>query len=405
LSDDIFTVVVKEYIWAWVRWFYMLGRIVICGGGIAGASMAAALSGMDYEVVLLEKEDEEFLGRSSGGETMRAETCRAFDRIGVLDDILHFSHSARYGDRRELHHVKVGMMGYFRYDAFAPDYPVVHTHHNYIVRGIHNYIDRVGSGNVEIRFGTEVVGVGEYRDGGREVHILERKTGMRRSLDAGLVIGADGGNSVVRRSLGIPTVETDLGISYLMFYIERLRGFEYGRFTVGPHGFIGIFPTSENMLRLAVEVKLNELNDWLKTGNEDLKARWALRDPLLNEAKLVKRGLPFHIIKRLAGSYVSEGACIIGDAAHVPPPILGMGISLALNDVLALKNALTNPQGHPFSLENLRRFERDASPYNTRWVETNHRLYNWLNEMCVDPSNFSKIALDELAGMGFERPV
>jgi len=381
----------------------MQGKVVICGGGIAGASMAAGLAGTDYEVTLIEKEDEEFLGRSSGGETLRAETCRSFDKLGVLGDILYFSHAERHGDRRELHHVQVGMMGYFRYDAFAPDYPVVHTHHNYIVHGIHKFIERVGAGNVQIMFGTEVLGVGEYKDGARKVHILKRKTGERTSLDADLVIGADGGNSVVRRSLGIPALETDLGILYLMFYIERLRDFEYGRFTVGPHGFIGIFPTSSNLLRVAVEVKLSELNNWLKTGDEDLRGKWALRDPLLNDAKLVKRGLPFHIIKRLASSYVREGACIIGDAAHVPPPILGMGISLALNDVLALKNALTNPEGDPFSLENLRRFEAAAAPYNTRWVETNHRLYNWLNDMCVDPSNFGKITLDELAGMGFQR--
>ncbi|MEM3096626.1 MAG: NAD(P)/FAD-dependent oxidoreductase [Nitrososphaerota archaeon] len=376
--------------------------VVICGGGIAGASMAAALANTDYSVILLEKEDEEFLGRSSGGETLRAETCRSFDRIGVLNDILYFSHSARSGDRRELHHVSTGMLGHFRYDAFAPDYPVVHTHHNYIVRGVHRYIERVGAPNIESRFSTEVVGVGDYRNHRRKVHLINRKRKAEESLEADLVIGADGGNSTVRRSLGIHANETDLGISYLMFYIERLEGFEYGRFTVGPHGFIGIFPSSENTLRLAVEVKLSELTSWYKTDDSKLRERWTLRDPSLSEAKLVRRGLPFHIIKRLSSTYVREGACIIGDAAHVPPPILGMGISLALNDVLALRSVLLEHEGGSPRLEDLKKFEEMAAPYNTRWVETNHRLYNWLNDMCADPGNFGKIPLEELVEMGFQ---
>jgi 2-polyprenyl-6-methoxyphenol hydroxylase-like FAD-dependent oxidoreductase len=383
----------------------MLGRVVICGGGVAGASLAAALSGTDYEVVLIEKENEETLGSYSGGETLRSETCRSFDKIGVLDDILDFSHSAKYGDRRELHHVNVGMMGYFRYDALAPNYPVVHTHHNYIVKGIYRYINKKGAGKIEIKFGSEVVGVGEYKDGSRKVYVLDRKTGVTKILEAGLVVGADGAKSIVRRSLGIETAESDLGIVYHFFYIERFDDFEYGRFTVGPHGFIGIFPTSEGLLRLAVELKLSELSNWLTLSNEELRYRWALRDPSLRKAKFVKRGLPFHVIKRLADNYVKEGACIIGDAAHVPPPILGMGISLALNDVLALKHVLTHPEGHPFSLSNLRRFESHVKPYNTQWVENNHRLYNWLNAMCIDPSNFSMIPLNELAEMGFERTI
>lgn len=376
--------------------------IVICGGGIAGASMAAALANTSYSVILLEKEDEEYLGRSSGGETLRAETCRSFDQIGVLNHILQFSHSIRKGDRRELHHIATGMLGYFRYDAFAPEYPVVHTHHNYIVNGIHKYIEKIGASNIDIRYSKEVVGVGDFKDGRRKVHFIDRKTRSQESLEGDLIIGADGGNSTVRRSLGIQANETDLGISYLMFYIERLEGFEYGRFTVGPHGFIGIFPSSENTLRLAVEVKLSELNNWLKTESSKIIERVALRDTALNGARLVKRGLPFHIIMRLSPSYVREGACIIGDAAHVPPPILGMGISLALNDVLALRKVLLENEGRPLSLEILKRFEETASPYDVKWVQTNYRLYRWLNDMCADPRNFGTVPLEELRDMGFQ---
>lgn len=377
-------------------------RIVIVGGGVAGASMAAALANTDYSVTILEKEFEEKLGQYSGGETLRAETCRSFDKIGVLNDILYFSHTIRQADRRELHHVDEGMLGYFRYDAFAPDYPVVHSHHNYIVKGIHRYIERVGASNIETRSGMEVIGVGEYKNGSRKVYFVDRKTKEQKSMEADLVIGADGAKSVVRQSLGIQSEDLDLGIVYLMFYVQRIRGVEFGRFTVGPHGFIGVFPSSENNFRIAVEVKVNELNTWLKTEETKLVEKWSLRDRSLTEAKLVKRGLPFHVIKRLASSYVKEGACIIGDAAHVPPPILGMGISLSLNDVLSLQKVLLEPEGDPFSFNNLKRFEQLGSPYNVKWVETNYRLYRWLNEMCEDLQNFHNIQLQELIEIGFQ---
>ncbi|MCS7138219.1 MAG: FAD-dependent monooxygenase [Candidatus Caldarchaeum sp.] len=379
----------------------MNGRIVICGGGVAGASMAAALANTDYSVVLLEKEMDERLGQYSGGETLRAETCKSFDKIGVLKDILYFSHSIRQADRRELHHVDAGMLGYFRYDAFAPEYPVVHSHHDHIVKGIHRYIERVGASNVETRFGAEVVGVGEYLNGRRKVYFVDRKTKEQRSIEADLVIGADGAKSAVRQSLGIQSNDHDLGIVYLMFYVERISGVEYGRFTVGPHGFIGVFPSSENTLRLAVEVKLSELSSWLKTEETKLVEKWSLRDRSLAEARLVKRGLPFHIVKRLVSSYIKEGACIIGDAAHVPPPILGMGISLALNDVLSLQKILLEPEGNPFSYNNLKRFEKLGPPYNLKWVEMNYRLYLWLNEICENLQNFNNIPLQELIDIGF----
>jgi len=378
----------------------MSKKVVICGGGIAGASMAAALANSEYEVLLIEKEHES-LGKYSGGETLRSETCKSFDRLGVLKEILKYSHSIKRGDRRELYHVAKGMLGYFRYDAFAPEYPVVHTHHNNIVKGIHDHIDSLKASNLERKFGCEVVGIGEYKVGRRKIVYKERTSGEVRAIEADLVIGADGSKSIVRRSLDIPTQERDLGIAYLMFYIKRLSGFEYGRFTVGSHGFIGIFPSSENTLRLAVEVKISELGNWAKLDNEKLKQKWIDRDPALKGAELVKRGLPFHVIMRLSTSYISKGACIIGDAAHVPPPILGMGISLVLNDVLALQKVLLEPVEEPFSFGNLKRFEEIAAPYNIKWVETNYRLYLWLNAMCMDAEKFYDIPIEELMQMGF----
>ncbi|MEM3021682.1 MAG: hypothetical protein QXH52_05490, partial [Candidatus Caldarchaeum sp.] len=56
----------------------------------------------------------------------------------------------------------------------------------------------------------------------------------------------------------------------------------------------------------------------------------------------------------------------------------------------------------PLSLEILKRFEETASPYDVKWVQTNYRLYRWLNDMCADPRNFCTVPLEELRDMGFQ---
>lgn len=61
-------------------------RIVIVGGGPAGSSLAIRLAGMNFEVVLLER--EKFPRQKLCGEFISPECLEYFDKLGVLDEMI-----------------------------------------------------------------------------------------------------------------------------------------------------------------------------------------------------------------------------------------------------------------------------------------------------------------------------
>jgi 2-polyprenyl-6-methoxyphenol hydroxylase-like FAD-dependent oxidoreductase len=246
-------------------------KIVICGGGIAGAACAVVLSTLDYSVTMLEKDSREEVGSVRRGETLRSEVCKTLSKFGLLSYFNREDAIVRMGEIRELFHSTGGKFGDFHYDYLAPEYPVIHASHKGIVDAVYSRIEKVP--NLEIKLNAQAISLSDFKDGKRKVTYRSRSDGTDHELDADLVVIADGAASRFRNILFIPTEQYDYHVGYLMFYLDHPNEIKWGRFCLGPEGFTGVFPTGGTLVRAAVEVKVEDLKDWLTASTEEQQAR------------------------------------------------------------------------------------------------------------------------------------
>lgn len=381
-------------------------NIVICGGGIAGAGAAVALSTLrDCNVTLIEKDSAEQVGSIKRGEALRSETCRAFARFGLLDyfrnrpDVI-----MRSGEVRELFHSEAGgkKLGDFRYDYLAPEYPVIHTSHKLIVSSAYS---KLQSANVEVRFGTEAHGLSDFMDGKRTVFCKSRLDGREGKIEADLVIVAEGANSRLREALRIPIAEYDYRVGYLMLYLKSKYSIKWGQFHLSREGFTGVFPTGGPLTRAAVELKIEDLKWWLTSSFEEQQKKLAQRARPLEGCEIVESGVFYHVLKRHAAKYVADGVCLIGDSAHTTHPMQAQGMSMAFNDIEKLfqviEKSSRNPAGKVALTEDmLSEYESCARPFNTSVLESNHKLFDLFQKMCENVDAFSD-CLPFMEGVGF----
>jgi 2-polyprenyl-6-methoxyphenol hydroxylase-like FAD-dependent oxidoreductase len=164
------------------------------------------------------------------------------------------------------------------------------------------------------------------------------RSGVEESMTAGLIVGADGQRSVVRRSLGLTQKPTTC---------SRMLGFEldgvplpmegYGSVVCGAPGPIFIYRLRENTVRINVDIPLRFAP---RETTDLLLGSYA---PLLPEAikpeftKMVhERG--YHSTANTLSPRVSYGAprrLLIGDAAGHYHPMTAVGLTLSLGDALA----------------------------------------------------------------------
>ena len=374
-------------------------EIVICGGGIAGVSAACILSNLDYSVTLLEKDTREEVGNVKRGETLRSEVTKVLTEYGLMPYFESKDSIIRMKEVREFFHTEYGKLGDFKYDYLSPDYPVIHSSHRQMVDALYNWLEK--KPNVKIRFKTQAVEISDFKDEKRNVTCLNRESGSEQKIEGDLVLVADGAGSRFRTIFRIPTDHVDYGVGYLMFYLERPKDMKWGRFYVGPNGFIGIFPTSGNMIRAAVEVKIEDLRGWLTSSVEAQKNRLVDRCPNLEDCSIKEVGVFYHVLKRHASHYTMDGLCLIGDAAHTTHPMQAQGISLVFNDIVSLRSILEKNQKKTLTNDVLRQYEDLARPFNSSVLENNHALFNLFEQIGQDKSIFDK-SLPLLQKMGFE---
>ncbi|HZW56858.1 MAG TPA: NAD(P)/FAD-dependent oxidoreductase [Nitrososphaerales archaeon] len=382
-------------------------QIVICGGGIAGASAAVALSTLkNCSITLIEKDTLEQVGSVKRGEALRSETCRALDRFDMLDYFKNRPDAImRAGEVRELFHKEAGRkLGDFRYDYLAPEYPVIHTSHKVIVNAAYSKLLKA-MGNVEVRFGTDALGLSDFKDGRRNVLCKSRADGSEDRVDADLVIVAEGANSRLRDALHIPTVEYDYRVGYLMLYLDSKHPIKWGQFHLSREGFTGVFPTGGPLTRAAVEVRIEDLKWWLTSAVEEQEAKLAERAWSLEGCKIEETGIFYHVLKRHAQKYVGDGVCLIGDSAHTTHPMQAQGMSMALNDILHLYRLiekLGDDGGREvFTKEVLSEYESRARPFNTNVLESNHTLFGYFEKLSQNVESFPE-CLPFMEKVGFK---
>jgi ubiquinone biosynthesis UbiH/UbiF/VisC/COQ6 family hydroxylase len=182
------------------------------------------------------------------------------------------------------------------------------------------------------------------------------------SLEAQLVVGADGSTSRVREYAGIPAKVDDYRQLAVVanFECERPhRNVALQWFQGGP--VLALLPLPGNRVSMVWSVESANAQDLLALDPDDLARRVenASAGELGRLRVITKaRGLPLARVR--ARRSVAPRVALIGDAAHVVHPLAGQGANLGLQDarVLAQLLAARAPFRDPGDLRLLRGYER-----------------------------------------------
>ncbi|MFM2281635.1 MAG: hypothetical protein RLZZ444_3866 [Pseudomonadota bacterium] len=154
-------------------------------------------------------------------------------------------------------------------------------------------------------------------------------------LEAGLVVGADGRNSLVRRSAGIEMRRHDYPQTavVLNFNHERPHGDVSTEFhtPTGPFTQVPLAPTRSSLVWV---VKPDEARALMDMTAEALGRRIEERMQSMLGKVTVEEGWQAWPLSAMTANRFGRGASVlIGEAAHVFPPIGAQGLNLSLRDI------------------------------------------------------------------------
>jgi 2-polyprenyl-6-methoxyphenol hydroxylase-like FAD-dependent oxidoreductase len=347
--------------------------VIVVGGGIAGLGLACALAPYDVRVLIIEKRKK--AGGIHRGDSLLPRTTALFRRWGVLDAIR--AADAQPIDRIEIHHHTRGKVC---------ETPLGSTEsHPYLVLP-HARIEQVlleralAFGRARLLRPARVTDV--LREGGGRVRGVRFETpdgpGEAR---APLVVACDGHRSVVRDRLGIAIEPLFYDHAYLGLEADRPASYENAmRVHFHERGGVLLMPRPTRVgIGMLVEAKSGE--HWIRMSDGELRRELVARAPILSEVAIHREGAHVYELARAhAERYVSQGAVIMGDAAHATNPTAGQGMTMALGDAGALAEIVgpelerTHSGGTSALDEALARYEQGRYALNEKLVRRSHRL-------------------------------
>ena len=163
------------------------------------------------------------------------------------------------------------------------------------------------------------------KEGERVSGVLAEQRGETLEIRAGVVIGADGFSSIVRRTSGLGRWYPDVG-SCAQFRLAglHLEEPEVNEFYVGakyaPGGYAWVFPKSEKVANVGLGVRRTN-----KPAIECLKD-FVKADPRFREAKTVLVNGGVTPVSGLVERMTGDGVMLVGDAAGQLIPATGAGV-------------------------------------------------------------------------------
>ncbi len=307
--------------------------VAIVGGGIVGATLAAALKDSGLNVVIIEARPLEVAAAKKQAYAMTLLSGGIFEGIGIwqkiLPQITKFS-EINLSDRGGL-----GVL--FNTADLQTKWLGYVAEHQVVLTALQEFL--TACPNLNWLCPAEVRQVSYHKSGAE----IEVKLGEEiRSLRTKLVVGADGAKSPIRTGAGIGTKGWKYWQSCVAFTIKHSaprNDIAFERFW--PTGPMGVLPLSGNRCQIVWTNPHEEAKALQKLEEDLFLARLAEKTGgLLGKLELVGDRLLFPVQLMTCNSYTKSRLALIGDAAHCCHPVGGQGLNLGIRDAAVLAQVL-----------------------------------------------------------------
>ncbi len=383
----------------------MQQRVIVVGAAVAGSAVANALGQAGIPTLVLEKGAER--DNSTRGDILHPPTLAFLDRWGVLgplheDGALPITTMAVTSRER-------GRMATYPIPP-AGDGPAgrsIAVPHDRIEAVMKDVAGRWPS--VEM---SRAAVLGLVRDErGRVSGVRARTADGERTYEASLVVGCDGGQSLVRRELGIDCWRQPYDYDFLYIGADGLTEPEQVmHFYFDYQGVIMAVSRPRERMRIAIYFGRGMRSDLLKRPDPALHEYVANRVPQLASARFGRANAHVYALSRqLAARFYGPGAALVGDSAHVTHPAGATGMNLAISGAARLAEMvgplLLNGLATATQLDALdaalAAYDAERRPAAEAAIEANHRqaLRIWPANPHDDPDAYAQ-TLNPVAGWG-----
>ena len=314
--------------------------VVVAGGGMIGTSLALALAPLGLRIALVEAVERSATSQPSFDDRSTAlsrSTQRMFEAMRLWPDIVAASTPIR-----RIHVSDKGRFGFSHIDAEEQNVEAL----GYVV--INRVLGDVLQNALAVQAGVDVVCPARVNEvqlqPDRVEAVVEHADGATETLNAHLLVAADGANSTVRDLIRIGAVQEHYGQQAVIGNLrpeKPMQNVAYERFTdCGP---LALLPIADNRAAFVWTVseedaaRVLDLDDDAFVG--ELQSAFGFR---LGRFSRIGKRVAYPLMLSKTVRLTAMRSVLVGNAAHGLHPVAAQGFNLGMRDVAALCDCIAD---------------------------------------------------------------
>lgn len=328
--------------------------VIIAGGGMVGSTLACLLGKSGKRVAVLEAHEPQAFSPSDPYDLRVSAISRASQRAlaeaGAWEGVLA-RRSCAYEAMQVWDATGDGSIRFDAADMGEPD--LGHIVENRVIQLA--LLDAIrAQDQVDLYCPDKLAGFTADESG------ISVTLGSGKTLQAQLLVGADGAQSRVRQLAGIGLEINDYGQKGLVCVVQtELPHQETAWQRFMPTGPLAFLPLADGSSSIVWTLPADVADAMVQKDESAFRQELAQAlDQRLGGVTAVGERAAFSLRGRHAEPYIQERVVLVGDAAHTIHPLAGQGVNLGIKDAVELARQLAATAGDVGSQKVLRAYER-----------------------------------------------